>query len=165
MKKALIGIGGGGFAVQAENLIRFCPLDIKLILVAHYGARKRLATCLEGHPHQFVMFRGFHKQHRNDNSIMNVLSLIVGTWSALRIIREHRPDAVISIGQRVSAYLMAASRLAGVPGYFVECVTRVSKGSATGRFISLFRLTDKIYVQWPESTKLYRNAVYRGRLV
>ncbi|MBW2739998.1 MAG: hypothetical protein JRE64_14395 [Deltaproteobacteria bacterium] len=165
MKKALVGVGGGGFVVQAENLLRFCPLNIKLILVAPDEVKKRLAYCLEGHSHQFVRFRGFRKQRRNDNLIMNVMSLIVGIWSALRIIREHRPEVVISIGQRVSAYLMVASRLAGVQGYFVECVTRVSKRSATGRFISLFRLADKIYVQWPESTKLYSNAVYRGRLV
>ena len=131
MKKVLVGVGGGGFAIQAENLIRFCPNDIELLIIAPDEMKDRLQCCLQGRPHRFVEFHGFRKQRKDDGLFMNVLSLVVGIWTSIQIIIKFRPIVVVAIGQRVSAYLMAASRLLCVPGYFVECITRVTTPSST----------------------------------
>ena len=164
-KRVLIGIGGGGVMVQAYNLISECPPGIKLILFAPEAVRERLKISLKDRPHVFLDPPRSLKQKRKTSIVDNIKSVFIGTWYSIKVIKMYRPIVVMSVGQRVSIYLMLASRLAGVKGVFIECVTRVTQKSGTGRLISFFRLADKIYVQWPEAEKIYRDAVYRGRLV
>jgi UDP-N-acetylglucosamine:LPS N-acetylglucosamine transferase len=161
----LIGIGGGGFMLQAYNLLSKCPPEVELILFAPEVVRERLKEVLTNRHYTFLDPPRVLKQRRRSGLLDNMMCLLVGTWYSVKVIKEYQPAVVLSVGQRVSVYLMAAAKITGVKGYFIECITRVSQQSSTGRIIDLLKLADKIFVQWPEGEKVYQNAIYRGRLV
>lgn len=163
--KIMVGIGGGGYLVQALNFIRQCPAYISLVIFAPAEIHEKISSSLGGIEHTFLVPPKALRQRRGTGFAKAMMNVAVGCYFAVKSVRKHRPDAIISIGQRVSIYLMFAARVTGIRGVFIECVTRVTQKSNTGKFISMFGLADKIFVQWPESTKNYRNAIYKGRLV
>ncbi len=76
-----------------------------------------------------------------------------------------KPDAIVCVATSLAIPLCLLGRLTGARTVFVESITRVESPSVTGRLLSRFRLCDRIYVQWPEAVRLYRNAVYRGAVL
>ena len=85
-------------------------------------------------------------------------------WQAYGILGDRRIRGVLTAGVNLAIPLGIAARLRGVPAVFVESISRVTRPSVTGRVVSLLNLADRIYVQWPEATALYRRARYEGSI-
>lgn len=165
MKKVFVGIGGGGYFIQAKKFLEKCPKNVFLIIMAPESIHNKIVDTLSSSGYIFLKPPKILKQKRKTGNFKNFLDIIVGIIFALKTIEKYSPDAVVSIGQRVSIYLMAAARIKKVKSFYVECITRVTKMSKTGRFISFFNLADNFFVQWPESVKICKKSRYEGRLL
>lgn len=163
-KKVILAMAGGGFQIQATSLLSHCPENVDIIVLAPHHM---LASCRETYPSRFRFVAATERleQSRSSTAIQKALALVLKTFACCRIILRERPDCVISVGQRASVFLLLAGKLLGAKTMFIECVTRITAPSMTGWIIDRFRLADRFYVQWPESRKIYRNAIFKGRLL
>ncbi|MHB8841323.1 MAG: PssD/Cps14F family polysaccharide biosynthesis glycosyltransferase [Candidatus Aquicultor sp.] len=93
----------------------------------------------------------------------NVKNLFRNFWLALRIIRELRPQTIISTGSGVAIPFFYAAKLYGIRTIYIESIARTSELSLSGRLI--YPVADKFLVQWPELTKTLPKAEYRGRVL
>ncbi len=85
---------------------------------------------------------------------------VINFFKALLILRRSRPDLLISTGAALAVPFVLASKLLGIKTVFVESISRSSDLSLTGKLVNY--LADEFYVQWPECTKLYPKAQYKG---
>jgi hypothetical protein len=163
-RKVVIVVAGGGFCLQVASLFKQAPSHIDTVMVGPEDAAPLLRNQLGDKPYHFRAM-GARRQRRDRSLLGSLPDLILGTAAALRIVWQERPDAVIGIGQRAAVYFCIAARLFGIRTTFVECITRVTKPSATARIISWLRLADQLYVQWPEARKTLPGSIYSGRLL
>jgi UDP-N-acetylglucosamine:LPS N-acetylglucosamine transferase len=84
----------------------------------------------------------------------------INFFRALSILRKSRPDLVLSTGAGVAVPFVLASKLLGIKTVFVESISRSTDLSMTGKLV--YNLVDEFYVQWPECTKNYPKAQYKG---
>ncbi len=85
---------------------------------------------------------------------------IINFFRALSILRQSRPDLVLSTGASIAVPFVLASKLLGIKTVFVESISRSTDLSMTGKLVKNF--VDELYVQWPECTKLNPKAQYKG---
>jgi UDP-N-acetylglucosamine:LPS N-acetylglucosamine transferase len=78
---------------------------------------------------------------------------------AARVLRELRPEVVITTGAALAVPFAWVGRLCGARIVFIESLSRITKPSLALRLSS--PALDRIYVQWPE----LRAAVRRSRFV
>lgn len=79
------------------------------------------------------------------------------------IIKKYRPAVIVSTGSNIAVALFWFGKLYGAKTIFIETRAKVYARSLTG--ILVRRVSDKIYIQWPEMMKLYPEATYCGTLV
>ena len=94
--------------------------------------------------------------------LLNTVRCFVDSY---RVMKEVKPDAVVCIASPIAIPLCVCAKLFGKRTVFIESITRVSEPSLTGKILSVLRLCDRFYVQWPEAEQLYRGALYRGALL
>lgn len=82
---------------------------------------------------------------------------------AWKMIRSHRPDAIISTGAGVSVPFFVVGKLLGIRLVYVESVTRTESISLSGRLV--YPLADRFFTQWPESAAKLRRAEYAGGIL
>jgi UDP-N-acetylglucosamine:LPS N-acetylglucosamine transferase len=160
-RKIAVIMSGGGYTIEVDNFLDQCPPDVDIILVAPQHMQE---YCSRRHKPKYLWVGGT-RQRRNDGPIKAFCCAIVGTVDALRLLAKERPEGVVGIGQRAAFYYLLAGKLLGMKTVYVECITRITRLSTTGRVIAWLRLADRFYVQWPEATKLYHRAEYVGRLL
>lgn len=80
-----------------------------------------------------------------------------------KIVNTYRPAAIISTGSNIAVPLFLWGKLKGSRLIFIETRAKVYSKSITGKIVS--RLSDVVFVQWPEMKKLYPKALYCGTLV
>lgn len=82
---------------------------------------------------------------------------------AWKLLREEKPDLVVSTGAAVGvAFLMVGSML-GIKTVYVESLARIHELSMSGRLVYPF--VDRFFVQWPELAEKHSRAAYCGRVV
>lgn len=163
--KLLIGVAGGGFAIQSVALLARKPSDADCVLFGELTLFDRLAERFGVSGGRRRTFSFETMQTRHSGPLALARSLVLGVVSSVKVLRDERPDAVVAVGQRIGIYLLLAARLLGIRTVFVECLTRVTRPSLTGRVISTLGLADRFYVQWPEARRLYRRAIYAGQVL
>lgn len=161
--KVMITLAGGGFSWQSLALVNSLGTQgFEFHYVAPTGAtrRERFASVPAGEIHVVTKVTGMDAQ-----GLTQFLTIIRGAkalFQTFGLVQRVRPHAVIAIGTSLAIPLFLWSRLFGARTVFVESITRVSAPSITGRILSVLRLCDRFYVQWPEAVPLYRKAIYRG---
>lgn len=75
---------------------------------------------------------------------------------------KHRPKIVISTGSYIAVPLFLLTKLNRGKTIFIESNAMVYSKTLTGILVE--KLSDKIYVQWPEMLSVYRKAEYKGVL-
>lgn len=98
--------------------------------------------------------------HPTTRSIRNLLRNAVLAW---RLLRERRPDVIISTGAAVAFPYFVLSRLFGARTVYIEVYDRVDSPTLTARLCSPF--TDLMLVQWDEQRALYRDTIAIGPLL
>ena len=79
-----------------------------------------------------------------NRSVRKLLRNLVVAW---RVVRDVRPDAILSTGAALAVPFFIVGRLRGVRLVYVESLTRTATLSLTGRLVR--PLAHTFFVQWP----------------
>jgi UDP-N-acetylglucosamine:LPS N-acetylglucosamine transferase len=82
---------------------------------------------------------------------------------ARRVLRDERPDVIVSNGAGVAVPFFLLARRMGIPTVYVEVFDRVDSPTLTGRMCRPF--TDLFCVQWAEQQAFYPRSVVIGPLL
>ena len=93
----------------------------------------------------------------------NLLNLLRNRRLATRVLRERRPDVVLSTGAGVAVPFLRAGRRQGALTIYVESITRLGELSLSGRLV--YRSVDHFFVQWPELAERFKRAQFAGRIL
>jgi UDP-N-acetylglucosamine:LPS N-acetylglucosamine transferase len=142
----LVGSGGG-------HLAQLVALE------AWWGARDRAWVTFDQADSRSLLV-GERVYWAHWPTTRNARNAIRNAWLAGRILREERPDLVISTGAGVAPpFFLQAQRL-GISCAFLEVYDRVDSTTMTGRWCR--PLSDVFCVQWPDQQKLYPGATLIG---
>ncbi len=92
-----------------------------------------------------------------------IVYLLRNTFRCFNLLRNERPDMVISTGGPVTIPLFIFARVFNKKTIYIESLTRVETLSGTGRVI--YYISDVFLVQWKSLLEKYENAEYWGNLI
>lgn len=92
----------------------------------------------------------------------NLLNAARNLLLARSVLREWRPDVIISNGAGVAVPFFIFGKLFGIPTVYLEVYDRIDSRTLTGRLVQPFTTT--FCVQWPEQEKINPNSVLVGPL-
>jgi UDP-N-acetylglucosamine:LPS N-acetylglucosamine transferase len=84
----------------------------------------------------------FSPTNRNQPNLLRNLRL------ALQVIRQERPQLILSTGAGVAVPFLLLGKLHGCKTVFIESVTRIHTLSLSARLVCPF--LDVLYVHWPQ---------------
>ena len=108
-----------------------------------------------------------HRQHtagvtNTRSRWQNTLTYFKMFIECFRIYHKYQPAVIISTGSYIAVPLFLSGKMHGSKTIFIESNAKVYSKTITGILVE--RLSDKIYVQWPEMLKLYPKSEYHGVL-
>jgi len=89
----------------------------------------------------------------------NARNAVRNLWLAWRVLRDVRPDVVVSTGAGVAVPFFVLARLHGIATAYLEVYDRIDSATLTGRLVAPF--ADAFLLQWEEQRVLYPD----GRVV
>ncbi len=89
--------------------------------------------------------------------------VIVVFFHCLKIMRQQRPDVVISTGAAPGCIVAVLGHLLGARVIWLDSITNVHRLSLSGRLVRPF--ADLFLVQWPELVRKYRGVEYVGAVI
>jgi len=96
-------------------------------------------------------------------TVRHVPNLLRNLGLAWRLLRDRRPDMILTTGSGVAAPFLWVAWLRGVPTVFVESITRIHELSLTARLVRPF--ATRLLVQWPDLVRRYGGVEHHGRIV
>ena len=90
----------------------------------------------------------------------NIKNLIKNTFLARKILKEEKPDLIISSGAAVAVPFFYLGKLKKAKLVYIEVFDRIDKGTITGKLV--YPICDKFFVQWEEQKKVYKKAINLG---
>jgi beta-1,4-N-acetylglucosaminyltransferase len=93
----------------------------------------------------------------------SVKNLFRNAFLAWRLLRERRPDAILSTGAGLAVAFFLVGKVLGIRLVYVESVTRTESISLSGRLV--YPLADRFFAQWPRAAKRLRRAEYAGSVL
>jgi UDP-N-acetylglucosamine:LPS N-acetylglucosamine transferase len=90
----------------------------------------------------------------------SVLRLFQNLVLASRLMRRYRPSTLVTTGAGLAVPFCYVARLVGCRVIYVECLSRVSEPSLTGRLVE--PVAHEFFVQWPQLVARYHRARYVG---
>jgi len=162
-KRVLLTLTGGGFLWEAQSLANGLGegLEYHFVTVPDAACKVDVVGLPQGEVHLIEKITAMSSR----SLLKKLRNSLVSFIGAYRVVRKVRPEAVICVGTSIAVPLCFWARAFGIKSIFVESITRVTRPSQTGRILSMLRLCDRLYVQWPEAEGLYRGAVYRGTVL
>ncbi len=144
-------------------------------MVCSSGGHLAQLMCLEPwwteHERQWVTFDtedALTKLSREDvvhayhPTTRNLRNLVRNAGLAWRVLRDYRPDMVISTGAGVAVPFFWMRRLVGAQTVYLEVFDRIDSPTLTARLCR--PVTDLFLVQWPEQQRLYKGSVLLGQV-
>ncbi len=92
----------------------------------------------------------------------NLKNMARNTPLAWSVMRDWRPDVVISNGAGVAVPFFAVDRSMGIPTVYLEVYDRIDSATLTGRMCK--PLSSLFLVQWPEQQTVYAGSSLVGPL-
>jgi beta-1,4-N-acetylglucosaminyltransferase len=93
----------------------------------------------------------------------NLKNFFLNLMLAVRVVRRHRPAAIVTTGAGVAVPFAWIGRVYGARLVYVESITRINELSLSGRLIA--PMTHRLFVQWPELAGAVRRARYAGHVL
>lgn len=90
--------------------------------------------------------RQFHKM--SDFSRWDAYKLIPTFFSAIKVVRKEKPNAVITTGAAPGLVVLLAAKFCGVKTIWIDSIANVNKLSMSGKIASKF--SARTYTQWEE---------------
>lgn len=88
--------------------------------------------------------------------------LAANTRQSLKILREERPDVVISTGVLATIPLCLLAKLYGKQLIYIESFAKLHSPTRTGKL--LYHFADRFYVQWESMLQVYPRARFLGSM-
>lgn len=89
-------------------------------------------------------------------------ALFINTRIAYKLLKQEKPDIIISSGAAVAVPFFYLGKLFGAKLIYIEVFDRIDKPTMTGKMV--YPITDKFIVQWEEMRKVYPKAVNLGSI-
>lgn len=101
--------------------------------------------------------------------LSSVWTTVKASWAALGVVWQEAPELVLANGPGTCIPICLAVFLLRLLGrdskvIYVESIARVAKLSLSGWILYNSRLTDAVFVQWPELQAKYPRSIYAGRV-
>jgi UDP-N-acetylglucosamine:LPS N-acetylglucosamine transferase len=93
----------------------------------------------------------------------NLPNLFRNRLLAGKVLRDFRPDLVVSTGAALAVPFFALARRYRARTIYVEVIDRISTRTLTGRLVYPF--TDAFLVQWPDQVRLYPESQVIGPVI
>ena len=104
--------------------------------------------------------RVYYVPQVNRKELKCIPKLISNGFTALRVLRRHKPVAVISTGALATVPVCLLAKLRKIKVIYIESFARVHDRSLTGRLV--YPMADLFLVQWETLLKCYPKAKYVG---
>ena len=92
----------------------------------------------------------------------NLPNLIRNFFLAARVLREEKPDLIISSGAGVAVPFFWLGKLRGAKTIYLEVYDRIDRSTLTGRLV--YPVTDRFVVQWEDLKEVYPKAICLGSI-
>jgi UDP-N-acetylglucosamine:LPS N-acetylglucosamine transferase len=79
---------------------------------------------------------------------------------AFRVLRQERPDVVVSTGAGIAAPFFAAARSLGIATVYIEGFGRIDEATLSGRLC--YPMSTLFLLQWPEQQAYYARGILVG---
>ena len=89
--------------------------------------------------------------------VLHFLGLFLRSW---RVLRQERPDCVITTGALATYPISLLGKLSGCKLVYIESFARANSASITGKL--MHPIADLFIVQWEEGLRFFPKAVYGG---
>jgi len=89
-------------------------------------------------------------------------ALIKNTRLAWKVLKEERPDLIISSGAAVAVPFFYLGKRFKAKTIYIEVFDRIDKSTLTGKLV--YRVTDRFIVQWEEMKQVYPKAENLGSI-
>lgn len=101
--------------------------------------------------------RVYHCYYPTNRNIPNLLRNTALAW---KVLRQERPDVIVTTGAAVAIPFFLIGKLFGTKTVYIEVIDRINASTLSGRVCR--PLTDLFVVQWPEMEKVYKGSVCLG---
>jgi len=88
---------------------------------------------------------------------------IRNAFLARKLLRELRPQVVVTTGAAIAVPFAWLARASGVRVVYIESITRIERPSLSCRLVA--PVASRVYVQWPELVEHVHNARYAGAVL
>ncbi len=146
---------------------------MKICLLCSHGGHLTevlyIMEAFEGHETFFVTYdsvrtRQLDRRYLLDNIGKNPWKMATAAVRILRILRNERPDVIVSTGSEIAIPAFYLAKLLRVKTIFIETWTRVEQPTGTGRLV--YPVADVFLVQWERLLSKYgKKARYEGAIV
>lgn len=92
----------------------------------------------------------------------SIKALMINTKLAWKVLREEKPDLIISSGAAIAVPFFYIGKLLGIKTMFIEIYDRIDKPTLTGRLV--YPIADRFIVQWEEMKEVYPRAINLGSI-
>lgn len=133
-----------------------------LVLEGWWRQRDRVWVCPDT-PDVTDRLDGERVVHSYTPTTRHLPNLLRNLWLAVRVLREERPEMVISAGAGVAVPFFVLAWLRRIPTVFIEVYDRVDSPTLTGRLCGPF--TTRRIVQWQQQLAFYPDAHLVGPLL
>lgn len=157
MKKVLFVFGSGGHSAQSRILFGQMKgeFEFEFMLENDDPFSKKW---LKGETiYEVTPIRG-----KKEWLIATLWRIVRCSVESLIVFFKSNPDVILSAGPGIAIPISYLGKLFGKKIIFIESWSRVTTKSIAGRVI--YPIADQFYVQWPEMTSVYPEAIYVGRL-
>ena len=93
----------------------------------------------------------------------NAMNLARNLGLAVRVMREFRPDVVVSSGAGIAVPFFVLAKAMGVAAVYLEVYDRIDSRTLTGRLCRPF--SDLFMLQWEDQQRLYPDGMLVGPLL
>ncbi len=93
----------------------------------------------------------------------NLKNLIKNTFLAFKILKEEKPDLIISNGAGVAVPFFYIGKLVGAKLIYIEVYDRIDLPTLTGKLV--YPICDRFILQWPQQKKFYPEGIYIGSIL
>jgi UDP-N-acetylglucosamine:LPS N-acetylglucosamine transferase len=151
-------------------------MGMKVIMVCssggHLAQLYRLESWWRRHDRTWVTFRtpdaesllrGEEIVWAHHPTTRNILNLLRNLRLAWRVLRNDRPDLVVSDGAGVALPFFLVARILRTKTVYLEVFDRIDEPSLTGRLC--YPLSDLFVLQWEEQRRAYPRGVVIGALL
>ena len=149
-KKLCLVCSSGGHFLQLYSLKEFWgELDHFWVTFPQADTTHLLAS-------EKVFWAHFPTNRNIKNFFRNILL-------AFKILREEKPDVIISTGAGVAVPFILIGKWFSIKTIYIESLTRINGLSLSGRLIA--PIVGHLFVQWPELTEKYKKARFEGQVI